>query len=97
MLNVVAVGMLDWQTLGRDTFFVQTGEDEVWLYEANKNGQVKAVIDEGAPLRYVTASIEKFNNMYRLEEPLPIDELAELCGLLGRFEITSKTSCRYLG
>ena len=96
-LRIVSVAFLDWQSTGADQFFVQTSEDEVMLYEANRNGSVQAVVDEPAPLRFVTASIEKFNNMYRVENPVDLTALDELPSYLGKFEITSETSCRYTG
>jgi hypothetical protein len=97
VLRILSVAFLDWQSTGVDHFFVQTGDDEVMLYEANKDGSVRAVVDEPAPLRFVTASIEKFNNMYRVEEPVDLDGLDALPSYLGKFEITSDTSCRYTG
>jgi hypothetical protein len=96
-LRIVSVAFLDWQATGADHFFVQTSEEEVMLYEANQNGSVQAVIDEPAPLRFVTASIEKFNNMYRVENPVDLATLDELPSYIGKFEITSETSCRYVG
>lgn len=95
MLRILSVAFLDWQATGADHFFVQTGDDEVMLYEAHKDGSVKAVVDEPAPLRFVTASIEKFNNMYRVESPVELSALEELPSYLGKFEITSDTGCRY--
>jgi hypothetical protein len=92
-LRILAVGMLD-PASGADQFFVQTGEDEVMLYEARQGGGVTAVVDEPAPLRFVAASIEKFNHMYRCEEPVPLAQLADLPQFLGRFEILTKTRCR---
>lgn len=97
VLRILSVAFLDWQTTGADHFFVQTTEDEVMLYEAHKDGSVKAVIDEPAPLRFVTASIEKFNNMYRLENPVDLASVDDLPAYLGKFEITSETACRYTG
>lgn len=92
-LRIVSVGMLD-PDLGSDTFFVQVNDDEVMLYEARTDGAVEPVIDEPAPLRFVTASIEKFNNMYRVEQPVDLGALDELSRYIGRFEITSETACR---
>lgn len=97
VLRILSVAFLDWRTTGVDHFFVQTSDDEVMLYEGNRDGSVRAVIDEPAPLRFVTASIEKFNNMYRVENPVDLTSLDELPAYLGRFEITSDTACRFLG
>lgn len=96
-LRILSVAFLDWQSTGADHFFVQTSDDEVMLYEASRDGNVHAVVDEPAPLRFVTASIEKFNNMYRVENPVELGALDELPSYLGKFEITSDTSCRYTG
>jgi hypothetical protein len=93
-LRVLAVGMLDVETFGSDTFFVQTGEDEVALYRAHRDGRVEAEMPRPAPLAQVTASIEKFNNMFRLDEPIAIGDLSDLVALLGRFAPTSATTCR---
>lgn len=92
-LQILAVAMLD-PASGADQFFVQTGEDEVMLYEAQRSGAVTPVVDEPAPLRFVTASIEKFNHMYRCDTPVPLAQLADLPQFLGRFEIVTKTRCR---
>lgn len=92
-LQILAVGMLDHEVFGRDTFWVQTGEDECMLYEAHKDGRVVPVVDEVAPLRYVTASIEKFNNTYRVEQPIPLDKLEDLPKYIGKFAPTSPTAC----
>ncbi len=97
MLRIVAVGFLDWQTTGIDTFFVQINDDQVMLYSANRNGTVQAVVDKPAPLRFVTASIEKFNNMYRVDSPIDLPSLDQLPRFLGRFEIISDTACRFVG
>jgi hypothetical protein len=93
-MKILAVTLLDPSVSTSDQFFVQTGEDEVMLYEAFADGRVIAVINEPAPLRYVTASIEKFNNGYRVETPVAIASIDELPKFLRRFEITSETSCR---
>ncbi len=94
MLKIVSVAFLDYETLGADQFFVQINDSEVMLYEANqKTGTVEPVIDEPTELRFVTASIEKFNNMYRVDQPVDLAKLEELPDWIGKFEITSDTSC----
>lgn len=96
-LKIVSVAFLDWKALGSDQFFVQVSDDEVMLYEANqRTGAVEKLVDEPAPLRFVTASIEKFNNMYRVENPVELDSLDDLPSYVGKFEITSDTACRYV-
>lgn len=95
-MKIVAVGMLDFEVFGRDTFFVQTGADEVELYEAFTDGRVKKLIDAPAPGRFVAASVEKFANMYRCEAPVTIADVRELVRHIGQFEITSDTACRAL-
>ncbi len=96
-MQILAVAMLDWQVTGADQFFVQVDDDNVMLYEARQDGGVKPVIDEPAPLRFVTASIEKFNNMYRVQNPVQLASPNELPQYLGKFEIVSETACRYTG
>ena len=96
-LQILAVGMLDVETFGSDTFFVQQGPDQVMLYEVHRDGTIKPQLPEPQPLRMVTASIEKFNNGYRCEQPVVIADVNELVGYLDRFEITSDTSCRLKG
>jgi len=93
-LQILAVGMLDVETFGTDTFFVQVDTDQVMLYEVHRDGTIKPQLPEPQPLRMVTASIEKFNNGYRCEQPVAIDDVRDLAGYLDRFEITSATSCR---
>ncbi len=95
-LQILSVGMLDWEATGRDVFFVQINDQDVMFYEAFKDGRVNAVIQEPAPLRFVTASIEKFNNTYRCEQPVPIKRVEDLPKYLGKFEITSDTACRHV-
>ena len=95
-LHIVSVAMLDVKVTGRDQFFVQINDSQVMLYEASTAGKVDAVVKEPAPLRYVTASIEKFNNHYRCEKPVPIRDVKDLPGYLGKFVITSDTACRYV-
>ena len=95
-LRILAVGMLDFKTTGVEHFFVQTGDDEVMLYEASTQGTVRPVVNEPAPLRFVTASIEKFNHMYRVTHPVEIDNLEALPSHMGRFRILSATSCEAL-
>ena len=94
MLKIVSVAFLDYEVLGSDQFFVQISDNEVMLYEANtKTGAVDAIIDEPTELRFVTASIEKFNNMYRVDTPVDLDKIEDLTTWVGRFEITSDTAC----
>jgi len=85
--RIVAVGMLDSETFGSDTFFVQTSETEVMLYEAHKSGKVVATIAAPAPLTYVAASLEKFNNGYLLDAFVEIDSIALLPKYVGAFEL----------
>ena len=94
MLKIVSVAFLDYETLGADQFFVQINDSEVMLYEANRNtNTVEPVIEEPTELRFVTASIEKFNNMYRVDKPVELARLDELVDWIGKFEIVSETSC----
>lgn len=95
-MKILAVTLLDPRVSGSDQFFVQTGDDEVMLYEVFADGRVQAVVNEPAPLGYVTASIEKFNNGYRLETPIEIASLDELPSYLGKFAATSDTGCQLM-
>lgn len=95
-LQILSVGMLDWQATGRDVFFVQINDQEVMFYEAFRDGRVAPVVEGPAPLRFVTASIEKFNNTYRCEKPVPLARVEDLPQFIGRFEVTSDTACRYV-
>ncbi|MBI5510198.1 MAG: hypothetical protein HY903_15685 [Deltaproteobacteria bacterium] len=97
MLQVLAVGMLDWQVTGVDRFFVQINPTEVMLYEVHRDGQVNPVVPAPAPLVYVTGAVEKFGSMYRLVTPVPIQDLAALPALLGKFEIVDPLTARYVG
>lgn len=89
---ILAVALLD-PSLGVDQFFVQTGDDEVVVYEATRSGAVHAITDP-APLVHVTASIEKFNHGYRCETPVPLASIGELPRYVGRFETVNDTRCR---
>jgi len=96
-LQILAVGMLDYKTFGTEQFFVQINDEEIMFYEVHVDGKVTPVVDEPAPLRYLTASIEKFNNTYRIAEPIPLSDLSELHTYIGKFELVSDTQCRYTG
>ena len=95
-LRILAVGMLDYKTTGVEQFFVQTGEDEVMLFETSTKGTVRPVVNEPAPLRFVTASIEKFNHMYRVTQPVELESLEALPSFMGRFRILNATACELL-
>lgn len=96
-LQILAVGMLDVATFGMDAFFVQINEAEVMHYQVHRDGRLEAVPPEPQPLWSVAASIEKFNHGYLLDTPVPIAALTDLPRYLGKFEITSDTTCRYTG
>ena len=93
MMQILAVGMIDGDTFGRDLFYVQTGPAEIVPYMAYRDGRLEALGEPG-PLELVYAAVEKFNAAYILEEPIALRDLAELTAYLGRFEFTSDTRCR---
>jgi len=62
MLRILAVGMLDHETLERDTFFVQLNDSQAMLYEAHTTGRVEPLFPEPVPLAYIAAAIEKFGS-----------------------------------
>lgn len=93
-MKIVAVGMLDVAAMGRDTFFVELGPNQAMQYEVHRDGRVVPLFPQPVPVAYVTASIEKFNNGYRLDRPIEISNEGELPGYLGRFELVSPTGCR---
>jgi hypothetical protein len=95
--RIVAVGMLDHKIFKRDTFFVQINDYEVMLYEACTDGSVKPIVDTPAPLRFVTASLQKFNNMVATEAPVEIDSASELPKFIGKFVLMSNGTCRLVG
>jgi|CXWL01.1.fsa_nt_gi hypothetical protein len=97
MMQIVAVGMLDVETFGRDAFFVQVNPTEVMHYEVHRDGRIDPLDPEPHALDQVYSSVEKFNHGYLVEEPVPLRELTELPAYLGKFEITSPTRCRFRG
>ena len=93
-MQIVAVGMLDVETFGRDTFFVQVSPTEIMHYEVHRNGRIVPLNPESQSLDQVYLSIEKFNHGYLVEDPVQIHELADLPAYLDRFELTAPTRCR---
>jgi len=89
--------MLDYVTFGRDTFFVQINDQEVMLYEARTDGSVKPVVAEPAPLRFVTASIQKFNSMVPTETAVELESIDELPRFIGKFSLTERGTCKLDG
>src|SRR5688572_15674377 len=95
-LQVIAVGMLDVATVGKDSFFVRVG-DEIHLYVAHRSGRVFRVAGRPIGEADLDASVERFRSGYRLETPLEIAALGELVGYLGRFELQPDGRCRLRG
>jgi hypothetical protein len=84
-LRLLAVGMLDVDSVGKDTFFVEVG-DEIHLYVAHRSGRVFRVAGKPITLQDVKDSVERFNASFWVERPLALEQVSELAAYLGRFE-----------
>jgi hypothetical protein len=93
MMRIVAVGMRDVSTFGKDMLFVETAADRITPFEVHRDGRV-VPREPTQTLEHLSTSVEKFNHAYLVETPVQIRELSDLPGYLDRFEITSGTHCR---
>lgn len=93
-LAILAVGMLDVAVMRRDAFFVQVAPGRVRHWFVHADGRREPAPDADLTYDDVLAAVERYGHGYLCDEPVPVPALDELPRMLGRFEITSATTCR---